>query len=119
MATTSLNAGNYVAYAIDSSGNISEASRLITLQTTVFSPFFPDIPEIKIQYISSSDIINITSKNPLSRIFVYNLYGKNILNINCSGNEFDFKTSGFPSGIYFVRVSDTKDKLKTQKIFLK
>ena len=117
--TSELSAGDYIAYAIDSSNNISEASRFIRLQTPVNTSSISNSSEITITYNSSSEWIKVKSTKELKQIEVYNILGKKIGSEKCHGKEFNFHSSGIFSGIYFVKVIGKSGTLCIKKIILK
>lgn len=116
LSTDGLSAGNYVAYALDSSNNISEASRLITIQTPVNSPMVQNRVDLTIFYNAVNELIKIQSNRQLSRIDVYNILGKKVGSATCDGNTFDFQTNGLFPGVYLVQVFQNDGTVTTKKI---
>ncbi|HKJ78379.1 MAG TPA: DUF4832 domain-containing protein [Prolixibacteraceae bacterium] len=119
LATDELIAGNYVAYALDSSNNVSEASRMITIQTAVTSSAFRKNSDITIFYNSVDEQIKIKSNSQLSRIDVYNILGKKVGSVTCMGNTCNFHANELFPGIYLVRLITNNGIIATKKIGIK
>lgn len=115
--TSGLVWGDYVVYALDNSKNISEASRLITIQYPVNAPIISNNSMVSVIYNPIDDLINIKSTSQLKQVDVYNILGKKVGSKKCEGNEFDFQTAGILQGIYLVQVFDKSGTLTTKKIF--
>ncbi len=81
MPTSELDAGDYVVYAIDNAGNISEASKLITIQTPVNTPLISNDSEIIIYYNPADKLIVVKSNYELKQINLYDITGKKIKSI--------------------------------------
>ncbi len=114
--TSELSAGDYVVYAIDNTGNISEPSRLITLQYPVSNSEISKGEEILLTYNNTLEIIKIESANELNQIDVYNILGKKVQSATCMGKEFNFRTNRLFAGVYLVQVSDKTGNVKRVKI---
>ena len=119
LATSGLNTGDYVAYAIDSSNNISEASRIIKLQYPVSAVERPYDSKIIVSYNHAYQYITVESTNELSQINVYNILGKKVGSKKCNGNTFKFQTNELISGVYLVQVLQKDGILTTKKIILR
>jgi hypothetical protein len=102
--TSELNEGDYVVYALDNAKNVSEASRLITLQIPVHAQSISSHSEIIVQYNPVYKSISIKSTNELNQIDVYNILGKKVGSATCDGKEYHFPANGFPSGVYLTRI---------------
>jgi len=116
LSTSGLIAGDYVVYALDNAKNISEPSRVITIQFPVNASVIAHNLEISITYDSAYNLMTIKSNNELKLINVYNILGKKVKNVVCQGNVYNLKTDGFNAGVYFVHVYDTKGNIKRDKI---
>ncbi|HYX07976.1 MAG TPA: DUF4832 domain-containing protein [Bacteroidales bacterium] len=117
LSTTGLNPGEYVAYAIDNSNNISEASRLITLQIQVNSAIIQNSSEISITCNPSDELINISSNQKLLRVNVYNLLGKKVGEKKINGINCKFNVNGLlPPGVYVVQIIDIEGISTIRKI---
>jgi hypothetical protein len=118
LATSVSNIGGFVAYAIDASGNISEATKVILIQYPVSAAQISPEPEVKVSYISYNQIINVKSTRALSHINVYNILGKKVCNTKCGGNNAEIQTTGFVSGVYLVHVYEKEGSFKVVKIVI-
>lgn len=119
ITTANLNPDNYIAYAIDSSGNISKASSMITLQTTVNTPLISKKPELEVTYYSLNKSFSIKSSNQLRQVDIYTPLGKKIESKLCQNNNIEFKTTGMSPGIYFIKTISSKGILLTEKIIIR
>ena len=117
-ATSDLPPGNYVVYAVDSSNNISEPSRLITIQTPVGTFSHPTNQEIHVTYNSKSETINIESSCELGQVNIYNILGRKIANNTVKLNSFKLNVNSFLPGIYLVNVNDKNKNVKNVKIYI-
>lgn len=117
-STSELSAGDYVVYALDDAQNISEVSRLITVQYPVSTIAIPFNLETTISYNSAYELIAVKSEKKLSQINVYNILGKKIGSKKCDGTELNFQTTGLLKGIYLVQVLSRSGSLSTKKIFV-
>lgn len=52
----------------------------------------------------ASDVVNINSHSPLKNIGVYNQTGQRFFSIDLNAKTYKLNTSGFPSGIYLLRI---------------
>ena len=66
LPTSGLAPGNYIVYAIDSSNNISEASRLITIETPVHTSTLQNNTDISVRYHPDSEIITAFSSKEIN-----------------------------------------------------
>lgn len=115
LETAGIVPGNYVVYAIDSANNISEASRVITLQTPVNTNKIYNNSEIKIAYNPLEQLLFIKSNHQLNQINIYDIMGKKVKSVSVPEKEIQLKTSHLKSGIYIVHASDSKGVLTTKK----
>jgi len=104
LATSGLTPGNYVVYAIDNSDNISEASRLITLQYPVHSRIVPNESELYVEYNPASELITINSEIELRQVDTFNILGKKVASIKCNGKMFRLQAKILNKGIYIVQI---------------
>jgi len=118
IATLDLKIGNYVVYAIDTSNNVSDASKAIILQYPVNAELLPNDSEIKITYHFTSQFIDVKSVKELSHINVYNILGKKVGSKKCNGNTSDFQAKGLISGIYLVHVFEKEGSFKVVKVVI-
>ena len=116
ISTNGLSPGKYVVYAIDSSKNISEASRQINLQIPVNTKKMHAKSNFNISYSSSGEYFSIQCNNPLKLIDMYTISGKKVKSIIAGGNEFQFNTKGLNSGIYIIKVFDISGGMSALKI---
>ena len=75
VATSGLGAEDYVVYAIDSAGNISVPSKLITIQNPVSAALISDVSGIKILYRATDKLIIVKSKNEPVLINLHDITG--------------------------------------------
>ena len=118
LTTSGLRAGDYVAYAIDNSNNISEASRIITLEYPVHSGLLEFNSTIFIDYNASSESITVRSTNSLRQISVFNILGGKVDCVECFGKTFCYSADKLNSGIYVLQVLDETGYVKKVKIKL-
>jgi hypothetical protein len=118
LSTSESDVGGFVAYAIDASGNISEASKVIRLEYPVSAEQLPNDSEIKITVNYAYQFINIKSTRELSHINVYNILGKKVGSINCHRNMAEIQTNGLISGIYLIHVFEKKGNLTVKKVLI-
>ena len=105
-------------YAVDSAGNVSEPSRLISLQYPVNNSSFPVNNEVVVSYDFTYRTINIKSSIELNHIDLYDILGKKVRSRLCAGKVFNFNTNDLFSGVYLVRVSDRVGNVQFVKIFI-
>ena len=113
LVTSSLQSGDYVVYALDSSNNISKASRLITLQIPVNSLIVKNESIITVIYNAAYEFVEVKSTNDLKQINVYNILGEKLSSENFEGKTYKIQTRGLNTGHYFVQVYDSDGNLKT------
>lgn len=118
LVTSVSNVGGFVAYAIDASGNISEATKAIMLQYPVSAAQIAGEPDIKVSFNHSNQIINVKSTKVLSHINLYNILGKKVVNTKCSGNIAEIQTSGLGSGVYLIHVFEKEGTLIVAKVLI-
>lgn len=115
-STIGLNAGEYIFYALDNAGNISEASRMIKLEGTLNVTSLPDEFKITIAYNSVLKTCTIKSDIELRQINVYNILGARIKSIKCDNQKYIFSTQELNTGIYIVHVYDKHGDIQVNKI---
>lgn len=115
-ATDQLNSGDYVVYAQDSSNNISSASLLITLQSSVNTKPISASSGTTASYDPVNKTIIVNSTRQFNQVAVFNIHGKNVGILKYVGKEIEFHTFGLPSGIYFVQVYEESGKIITKKL---
>ncbi|HPE76641.1 MAG TPA: DUF4832 domain-containing protein [Draconibacterium sp.] len=116
LATTGLNAGDYIVYAIDSSNNISVASKVIVLQNPVSAAQLYNDSEISVTFNQASQFITAKSSGNISQIVVYNILGKKTGSKKGNGNTSEFKTDGLISGVYLVHVFTENKSVAVKKV---
>ncbi|MEX0982588.1 MAG: hypothetical protein WD577_14645 [Bacteroidales bacterium] len=119
LETHGVEPGNYVVYAIDPLGNISEASRLITLQSPVNSQQIIVAPEINITYSSSRKFLRVESSVELHQIEVFNILGEKVISRKCQGKSDEFGTHELTLGVYMIRTLAEEGTFTIEKIFLR
>ena len=55
-----------------------------------------------------TNLLNIENLSGNSVIFVYDLNGKLVLNLNCNSDNTSISMSEFSEGIYFILIQDAK-----------
>jgi len=118
ISTSGLNDGNYIVYAIDNSGNISLASKVIKLQNPVNSQQIAMKPEPIVSFSQISQILKIESNNLLNQINIFDLLGKKVKTLVCSGRSCNIELQGIHPGIYFVCIKDANGSLFVEKIII-
>jgi len=120
LATSGIPAGDYVFYAVDESDNVSPESNSITLSyNTGINLSNTDKDEnISIFYDATNVSVTVKSKNPLRKIVIYDLLGRQKEVINLEGIEFIFYMESKNKGLYFFRVTDVCGNLKTMRVTL-
>lgn len=116
ITTSGLEPGEYLVYALDSSNNISEASRLITLQIPVNSPEISNSSGMNVTYNSGSERIIISSNRHLTEVSVYNILGKKMGSMHGTQKEFNFKANELLPGVYIIRAFDKSGGLMSKKV---
>lgn len=118
LVTSVSNVGGFVAYAIDASGNISEATKAIMLQYPVSAAQIAGKSDIKVSFNHSNQIIHVKSTKVLSHINLYNILGKKVVNTKCSGNIAEIQTSGLGSGVHLIHVFEKEGTLIVAKVLI-
>ncbi|MBK6281422.1 MAG: DUF4832 domain-containing protein [Draconibacterium sp.] len=116
LVTTGVKEGDYIVYAIDSSNNISEASKVIVLQYPVKAVQLFNDSEINVTYNQVSQFINVKSAKNISQIVVYNILGKKVGSKIGNGNNSEFQAGGLISGVYLVHVFIENENVTVKKI---
>lgn len=115
-STSGLNAGDYVFFAMDAAGNISEASRIIKLENASSTSLVPAKSEIIIALNPVQKTCAIKSVIELRQINVYNILGKQLKNIKCADFEYNLRTEEFDKGFYVLQVYDYRGNISIHKI---
>ena len=77
-------------------------------------------PGINIYPNPSNDLINVDSnEGPLKGIAIYGMTGKLIFKTDLNSNHFRLSFDDYPSGTYFLRISDQNDKVTVSKFVMK
>ncbi len=119
VATSGVNPGDYIVYAIDSSNNISEASKTIILQYPVSIADVLNISRTTVMYNPTSQSIQVRNNKELYQVNVYNALGKKEKSIKCNGKTADINVNGFIDGVYLVQVISREGYVNTKKILLR
>lgn len=121
LSTSGLNTGDYIVYAVDISGNISDASKTIKLQypVNISSLELSNDPETIVRYNPAYQSIQIKCDKELRQINVYNTLGKKAGSLNCNGKAVDFDVSGLIPGVYFIQVIARDGYVGAEKILIK
>ncbi len=124
IGTSDLDAGDYVLFATDEAMNVSEASRLITIEalidtstvdtTTTSLTFYK--PEIDIKFQTLKQAIWIKSTHEINMVNVYNMLGNKLESIQPKASELTIQTTGMAMGVYLVQVVDRYGNAETIKI---
>ncbi len=92
LATSALNAGDYVVYAIDNSKNISEASKVIMLQYPVNTDQLSYNSEINVTLNQESQIIYVQKHQKISVKLTCTIFWVKKLGVkNVMGTRLNFK----------------------------
>lgn len=116
LATSGIPEGNYVVYAIDNAGNISEPSRLIIIQSPVNAAVISNHPGIEIFYNQTDKLIGVKSNYEIKQVNIYDITGKMIRSISGYGNECSVRLGELTLGIYFVHVFDRTGNIEMEKL---
>jgi hypothetical protein len=116
ISTSSLQDGSYIAFAIDNSGNISLASKVIKLQYPVNSKQISMKSEPIVLFNPVSQILKIESNNLLHQVNIYDVQGKKVKALVCSGRSCTVELQGIHPGIYFVCINEVNASLFVRKI---
>lgn len=116
-STIGLEAGDFVFYALDDAGNISEASRTITLERALNDfTSSPDELTITTAYNAALKTCTIRSNHEIRQIDIYDILGKRISRIRCNDPQYDLSIPGFNAGVYFMHVYDQHGNFQANKI---
>jgi hypothetical protein len=103
LVTTGIAQGDYVAYAVDGSDNISAPSPVISVSfATSIDPNNANSDQVQLYPSNVTDILYIKSKVEVSSALVYSLQGAQLINITTPTDRIDM--SGLASGVYIVKV---------------
>jgi len=121
LPTGDLTQGVYVLYAIDESGNISEASREITLesditQVNVSSSGKED--KISIRYNTAVSMMEVTCDLGPMKVMVYDILGNLQMAAEFKGTHFSYNFSSSQAGVHLVRVWDKSGESKIERIVI-
>lgn len=117
LATADVETGLYIIYALDSSNNISEASRTIQLQYPVTANEIASNSSIEISYHQRHNWIQVNSVNEINNIELYDILGKKVGSKKCRGKSFGYPMNDLMPGIYFVRIVAENEIISVNKIY--
>ena len=104
--TTGLTDGNYVVYAVDGDGRISDPSAAIELLTTGLETFAAG--DITLFPNPVGETLNIDSEVMLKSLLVTDLLGKEIVRIDDASGISRINTSSLDAGIYCIQLATEK-----------
>lgn len=121
IATSDLNRGDYIFYAVDESGNVSDASRKVTLedddtQVNVKSSITEE--NISIRYNSVTSSIEVFGHNDLVKIRVYDILGNLLSAREIKGTQYSHYFNNSDPGLYLVRVWNSSGDTKIKRIVI-
>ena len=76
---------------------------------------FSDVPFIKLYPNPATDKITIESNSTNNKIEIYNNLGQNVYSCYSTELTSEINVSEYPTGIYFVKLSDQNGKMITTK----
>ena len=110
-----------LAGAVDPSINISGVTMSIdyvrVYQTAPLSIQEHALNDIKVFPNPSNNHINITSKVPIERVELYDIFGKQILNNDDNSIKIEVNVDGLKSGIYLLQIYSNNNKI-TKKVII-
>ena len=121
LPTGDLTQGAYVLYAIDESGNVSEASREITLEsdmTRVNEISIGDEDKISIGYNAALSTLEVTCDNGILKVMVYDILGRLHRVAQPNGNRFSCHFDNPRSVAFVVQVWDQSGNSKMERILV-
>ena len=121
MSTSDLSEGAYVLYAIDASGNVSEASREIILESDDTQVAISSIhPErgLSLSYNPENSIIEAKSKKGLRKIIIHDILGNLRVIADIKTSQYSHNLNNFKPGVYLIRAWDDSGAIETQKIVI-
>ena len=121
MSTSDLSEGAYVLYAIDASGNVSEASREIILESDDTQVAISSIhPErgLSLSYNPENSIIEAKSKIGLRKIIIHDILGNLRVIADIKTSQYSHNLNNFKPGVYLIRAWDDSGAIETQKIVI-
>lgn len=117
ISTSGLSSGEYVLYAVDSSGNVSDASSTIRLEYPVNVNQIPANSGIVVSYNSANQQIEIKSDKELVQLDIYNILGQKAVSKNFYGKSYEFQANELISGVYLVHLYSKDGTLTIKKIY--
>jgi hypothetical protein len=100
LSTAGISAGNYIVYAIDPAGNVSDASATIIVEI-IDAVFNSSSGQMTVYPNPASDIITVSGKG-LYNAYITDITGKIVLKPNTLSNN-SINVSGLKSGLYFIK----------------
>lgn len=95
-----------------------EFSSIVVDNTQVLSVKNNVFKNLSIYPNPASTVVNIASKNTISKIQLFNLIGKKVLETKTLINK-TLNVSTLNKGVYFLKVYSTENKIATQKLIIK
>jgi len=103
LATTGIDVGDYIVYAVDASDNISAASSTITVNPVTFIDLnTANSGRVQLYPVSVVDILYIKSREQVSSATVYSLQGAQMIKISTALDQIDM--SSLSAGVYIVNL---------------
>jgi len=91
----------------------------ISVTSTTMSNEDFTLENITYSFNQETDILRVTSEEPLSKIEIYNMLGQQVLNKNLNESSATLNLSDLSSAIYIVNVEGNNSKTKTFKLAIK
>jgi len=115
LATTGIDIGDYVVYAVDGSDNLSAASPVITVTpVSSIDPNNANSDQVQLYPSIVTDILYIKSRVEVSSAVVYSLQGAQVINITTPTDQIDM--SHLADGVYIVKVKLLDDTIYSGKV---
>lgn len=107
---------------LDASGNIiiadykNDRLRKLNKSTLSNNGFKLKYTSIYPNPISDGQKLNISSKNLISQIFVYNIIGQSIVKVNPESSSYQLDLNSINKGVYFLNIKNDKNETGQYKI---
>lgn len=116
ISTDSIDRGNYILFAIDEAGNISEPTANISIEYPVNSPAYKNDGGLKALYNEQDRIIAFQSTQSIKLVCIYQLTGEKMQQIKPDRHPFSLSVNHFQPGLYLIETIDFSNKKYYQKI---
>ena len=91
----------------------------VSVTSTTMSNEDFTLENITYSFNQETDILRVTSEEPLSKIEIYNMLGQQVLNKNLNESSATLNLSDLSGAIYIVNVEGNNSKTKTFKLAIK